>query len=164
MEQKRFVLRDAAPEDVADIVGFIKELAVYEKMLDEVETNEELVRYYLFEKKLIGALIAEENGQKIGFALYFFNYSTFVGRAGLYLEDVFIRPAYRGKGYGKAIFRRLAQIAEQNRCGRMEWSCLDWNEPSRKFYQSLGAIEMKGWTVHRLTEKTFAALAQQGLT
>ena len=156
-----FTLRKAAPEDTALVLSFIKQLAVYEKMLDEVQTDEESLFQAMFVRKITHALIAEEDGQPIGFALYFFNFSTFVGRPGLYLEDVFIQPEFRGKGYGTAIFRELAKIAKEENCGRMEWTCLDWNEPSRQFYRKMGAVTMDEWTVHRFTEDTIRKIAEE---
>lgn len=156
---KGFSLRRAGESDLALIMGFIRELAEYEKMLDEVETTEEILRVSMFEKNRAYALIAELDGVPVGHAIYCFNFSTFVGKAGLYLEDIYIKPEYRGRGFGKAIFSVLARIAVEEDCGRMEWSCLDWNAPSIEFYKKMGAIQMNGWTVHRLDVPGIESLA-----
>ena len=129
------------------ILQLIWELAEYEKLSDQAQADETTLRRELFEKKHAYALIAEQDGIPVGFALYFFNFSTFVGRAGLYLEDLYVRPQARGKGLGKMLFTRLAQIAEEHECQRMEWACLDWNAPSIAFYKSLGAVPMEDWTI-----------------
>jgi GNAT superfamily N-acetyltransferase len=158
---QNFHIREATPADVGLILTFIKELAEYERMLDQVVATEELLHEWLFKRGIARCLIAEEDGQPIGFALYFFNFSTFVGRGGLYLEDLYIRPAFRGKGYGKRLFRRLAAIAKAEGCGRFEWWCLDWNTPSINFYRSLGAVAMDEWTVYRLDGETLENLAHE---
>ena len=147
-----FTIRKAQPGDAGLVLYFIKKLAEYEKMLDEVEATEEILHRSLFERHAANAIIAEEDGKAIGFALYFYNFSTFLGKPGLYIEDVFILPEYRGKGYGTQIFRHLANVAREEGCGRMEWICLDWNEPSLRFYRNMGAVPMEEWTVQRLTE------------
>ncbi len=147
----KFKLRETSREDTGLIFKFIKELAIYEKMLDEVVGTEELLEDHIFNKKRVEVLIAEEDDKPIGFCLYFYNFSTFQGRSGIYLEDIYILPEYRGKGYGKIIFKELAKIAIERNCGRMEWSCLDWNKPSIDFYTKLGAVPMDEWTVYRLT-------------
>ncbi|MCL2854980.1 MAG: GNAT family N-acetyltransferase [Defluviitaleaceae bacterium] len=154
-----FAIRSATTADVPLILAFIKELAVYEKMLDEVVATEELLKEWIFEKDKAEVIIGEAGGKPVGFALFFHNFSTFVGRGGIYLEDLYIQPEYRGKGYGKAMLIHLAQIAVKRGCGRMEWSCLDWNTPSIDFYLSLGARPMVGWTVYRLAGDTLAAVA-----
>ena len=123
----------------------------YEKLLDEVVATEESLHEWMFEKKLVEVIFAEAEGDTVGFALFFQNFSTFVGRAGLYLEDIFVKPQYRKKGYGKAIFRKLAQIAVERGCQRFEWVCLDWNQPSIDFYRSMGAVPMEEWTIYRLS-------------
>ena len=143
-------IRFASERDVGLIFEFIKAIAEYEKMSDEVVANEELLREWIFENKKAEVIFALENGKEVGFALFFHNFSTFVGRAGLYLEDLFVLPEYRGRGHGKALIKKLAEIAVQRGCGRMEWSCLDWNKPSIDFYLSLGARPMNEWTVYRL--------------
>ena len=152
--------RYATENDCAKILFFIKELAAYENLLDEVVATEELYKEWLFEKKKAEVIFACENGCEIGFALFFHNFSTFLGRAGIYLEDLFVLPEYRGKGYGKAILKQLARIAVERKCGRLEWVCLDWNQPSIDFYLSLGAEPMKDWTVYRLTGQTLTDLSE----
>ena len=156
----QFTLRKAQPGDAGLVLYFIKKLAEYEKLLDQVEADEETLHQSLFVKKAAQVLIAEEDGTPIGYALYFYNFSTFTGRPGLYIEDVFILPEYRGKGYGTQIFRRLANIALEEGCARMEWICLDWNEPSLQFYRNMGAVPMEEWTVQRLSEETLRKVAQ----
>lgn len=151
--------RYATEEDVSTILYFIKELASYEKMLNEVVATEELLREWIFKKKKAEVIFALEEGKEIGFALYFHNISTFLGRAGIYLEDLYVKPEYRGKGYGKAILKKLAQIAVERGCGRLEWACLDWNQPSIDFYTSLGAEPMKDWTTYRVADDTLHKLA-----
>lgn len=156
----QFTLRKAQPGDAGLVLYFIKKLAEYEKLLDQVEADEETLHQSLFVKKAAQVLIAEEDGTPIGYALYFYNFSTFMGRPGLYIEDVFILPEHRGKGYGTQIFRRLANIALEEGCARMEWICLDWNEPSLQFYRNMGAVPMEEWTVQRLSEETLRKVAQ----
>ena len=141
----------AQPKDTALILHFIRELAVYEKMEDQVVATEELLTEWLFEKQKAEVVIGEAEGKPVGFALFFHNFSTFLGRAGIYLEDLFVEPSERGKGYGKALLTHLAQIAVERGCGRLEWSCLDWNQPSIDFYLSMGAERMDDWTTYRLT-------------
>ena len=142
MEEVTF--RKAVREDVPLILEFIKGLAEYEKMSDEVVATEEILDEWLFDKEKAEVIFAIAEGEEVGFALFFHNFSTFLGRAGIYLEDLFVKPKYRGNGYGKAILKRLAQIAVERGCGRLEWSCLDWNQPSIDFYLSLGATPMSG--------------------
>lgn len=151
--------RYAERKDTALILQFIKTLAEYEKMLDEVVADEATLEEWLFDKKKAEVIFAMEEGTEAGFALFFHNFSTFLGRAGIYVEDVFVKPEYRGKGCGKAIFRELARIAVERKCGRLEWWCLDWNKPSIDFYLSLGAEPMKDWTVYRIAGDTLASLA-----
>ena len=158
MEQPTF--RYAAPEDCGTILHFIRELAIYEDMLDDVVATEDLLREWIFEKKRAEVLFACVGEKEMGFALFVHNFSTFLGRAGLYLEDLFVLPEYRGKGYGKAILKRLAQIAVERGCGRLEWACLDWNRPSIDFYLSLGAVPMDEWTTYRVTGETLQNLAE----
>ena len=153
--------RMAAEQDIPLILEFIRDLAEYEGMLDQVAADEDLLRLELFEQHRAEVLFAVVKGQEVGFALFFHNFSTFLGRAGLYLEDLFVRPECRGKGYGKALLRQLARIARERGCGRMEWWCLDWNRPSIAFYQSLGARAMDEWTVYRLTAADLERLAKQ---
>ena len=162
----RLEFRWAEEKDAALILRFIRALAAYEKLSDQVVATEELLREWIFEKKKAEVLFPMEEGEEVGFALFFHNFSTFLGRAGLYLEDLYISPEYRGKGYGKATLQRLAQIAVERGCGRLEWSCLDWNQPSIDFYLSLGAVPMEEWTVYRLTGDTLTQMAakQKGET
>lgn len=150
-EIQNLKLRKTTENDVKLILHFIKEIAKYEKMSDEVIATEESLRESIFKNKRAEVLIVEWDEKPIGYALYFFNFSTFNGREGLYLEDIFIYPEYRGKGIGKQIFKLLAKIAIENKCMRMEWCCLNWNKPSINFYKSMGAIAMSEWTTYRLT-------------
>ncbi len=152
--------RYAERKDVGLILQFIKDLASYEKMLDEVVADEPTLEEWLFDKNKAEAIFAMEDGVEVGFALFFHNFSTFLGRSGVYLEDLYVKPEHRGKGYGKAIFKQLASIAVERKCGRLEWWCLDWNKPSIDFYLSLGAEPMKDWTVYRLAGDTLKALAE----
>ena len=147
-----FQIRPAKEQDVPLILDFIKRLAAYEKCSDEVIADEPTLHQSLFVEKSAEVVLAEEDGIPIGFALFFHNFSTFVGRKGLYLEDLFIIPEKRGLGYGKAILKYLAAIAKERNCGRMEWICLDWNTPSLAFYRKIGAFPLDEWTVQRLTE------------
>ena len=154
-----FNIRPAKETEAGLILEFIKKLAAYEKCSDEVVADEATIYNSIFVEKAAEVVFAEEDGVVIGFALFFHNFSTFVGRKGLYLEDLFIIPEKRGLGYGKAILKYLANIAVERHCGRMEWICLDWNAPSLAFYRSIGAIPMDEWTVQRMHEnvvKTFA--------
>ena len=160
MEQKT-QYRRAVPGDIPVILHFIQGLADYEHLTDQVVATEELLREWLFEKEKAEVLIAEYEGVPAGFALYFHNFSTFLGRAGIYLEDLFVLPEFRGKGLGKGLLKMLAGIAVERGCGRLEWSCLDWNEPSIDFYRSMGAIPMEGWTDYRLTGQTLLDAAQR---
>ena len=156
--------RFAEEKDIPAILGFIHGLAVYELMEDQVVATEELLREWLFEKQKAEVLLVEEAGKSVGMALFFHNFSTFLGRAGLYLEDLYVLPEYRGRGYGKGLLKHLAPIALERGCGRLEWSCLDWNEPSIAFYRSMGAVPMDEWTVYRLTGDTLRAAAEEGAT
>lgn len=151
-------IRNAQVIDIPTLLALIQELADYEKLSKEAVATEDLLKYWLFEKERAEALILEVNQNVIGFALYFHNFSTFLGKAGLYLEDLYIKPEYRHLGYGKQAFKYLANLALERGCGRMEWSVLDWNTPSIQFYQSLGAKAMDEWTTYRLSEKELNAL------
>ena len=142
--------RFATEPDTGLILEFIRELARYEKMENLVVADEDTLRDQLFVKRNAEVLFAVENGREVGFALFFHNFSTFLGRAGLYLEDLYVKPEFRGRGIGKAIFRELGRIVRERKCGRLEWWCLDWNEPSIRFYKSLGAEAMSDWTVYRI--------------
>ena len=157
---ERLSLRFAREDDIPLVLRFIRELADYEHMLDEVVATEELLREWMFERRTVEALLAELDGEPVGFALFFHNFSTFLGRAGIYLEDLFILPEYRGRGYGKALMKHLAHITVQRGCGRFDGSCHDWNTPSIEFYKSLGAASMDDWTVYRLTGMALNKLAE----
>ena len=152
--------RFATEQDTSLILGFIQALAEYEKMSDQVVADENLLREWIFEKKRAEVLFATENGKEVGFALFFHNFSTFLGRAGIYLEDLFVLPEYRGKGYGKGLIRELAHITVERGCGRLEWCCLDWNRPSIDFYLSLGAKPMDEWTTYRLSGNQLTDFAE----
>ena len=155
-----FAIRPAGEEDAALVLHFIRQLAEYEEMSDDVSATEDLIARSLKDGDC-RAVIGEEDGIPVAFALYFFNYSTFLGQKGLYVEDVFVSPEARGKGYGKEIFKYLAKTALDSDCGRMEWACLDWNEPSIAFYKSLGAGPMSDWTVYRLTGQELQTLSER---
>lgn len=159
--KKEISFRYAKREDTALILQFIKELAEYENLLDEVVADEKILDEWIFEKQKAEVIFAIVDGHEIGFALFFHNFSTFLGRAGLYLEDLYVCPAYRGRGYGKEILKKLASIALERKCGRLEWWCLDWNKPSIDFYISLGAKPMSDWTVYRLTTDEMKNLVEQ---
>ncbi len=154
--------RFAAEADTPLILEFIRELAAYERLLDQVTADEAVLADQLFRQKRAEVLFALEEGREVGFALFFHNFSTFLGRSGLYLEDLYIRPEHRGKGYGRALFQKLAALAVERGCGRVEWWCLDWNRPSIGFYRSLGAEPMDDWTVYRLSGETLRSLAEKG--
>lgn len=160
MTEKKF--RTAEKKDVPLILDFIKRLAEYEKMSEDVVATEELLEKWLFEKHGAKVLFAlNEDDLEVGFALYFYNFSTFLGRSGIYLEDLFVLPEHRGKGYGKALIKKLAEIALSEGCGRLEWSCLDWNTPSIEFYKSIGAKPMDEWTVYRMNQPKMELLIKQ---
>lgn len=142
--------RFATEADASLIIEFISGLAEYEKMTDEMIADEALIREWVFERKKAEVIFALEDGKEVGFALFFHNFSTFLGRAGIYLEDLFVLPEYRGRGHGKALIKELARITVERGCGRLEWCCLDWNKPSIDFYLSLGARQMNEWTTYRL--------------
>ena len=155
-----FTIRPAKETEAGLILEFIKKLAEYEKCSDEVVADEATIYKSIFVENAAEVVFAEEDGLVIGFALFFHNFSTFVGRKGLYLEDLFIIPEKRGLGYGKAILKYLANIAVERHCGRMEWICLDWNAPSLAFYRSIGAIPMDEWTVQRMHEEVVKSFAK----
>ena len=155
-----FEIRTATEADVPLILDFIKQLAEYERLAHAVVATEEMIRNTLFgERRFAEVIIAEEDAHPAGFALFFHNYSTFLGQPGIYLEDLFVKPDYRGRGYGKALLARLAAIARERNCGRLEWAVLNWNEPAIGFYKSLGARPMDEWTVYRVTGKALEDLA-----
>ncbi len=153
-----FKIRFADEKDIEAVLNFIRELAEYEGMLELVTATKEILHDSLFVRKSAEVIIGEYNGQPVGFVLFFHNFSTFLGKAGLYLEDLYIKQEMRGKGFGKMMFSFLAEIAEDRGCGRLEWWCLNWNKPSIKFYENMGAEAMKDWTVYRLTKESFATL------
>lgn len=157
---EKLTFRSAERKDVPLILQLIKELADYEKMLHEVVADEAILETWIFDKQKAEVIFALEDGKEVGFALFFHNFSTFLGRAGIYLEDLYVRPEWRGKGYGRAILKKLASIAVERGCGRLEWWCLDWNQPSIDFYLSLGAEPMSDWTVYRIAGDTLTQLAE----
>ncbi len=152
--------RYAERKDIPLILKFIKELAEYEKMLNEVVADEKTLEDWIFNKQKAEVIFALEKDVEVGFALFFHNFSTFLGRAGIYLEDLYVKPEHPGKGYGKKILEKLASIAIERGCGRLEWWCLDWNKPSIDFYLSLGAEQMNDWTVYRISGDTLKNLAK----
>lgn len=154
-----FSFRFAEEKDMGLILEFIRELADYEKMLDEVVAREEVLREWIFNKKTAEVIFVMEDSVEVGFALFFHNFSTFLGKAGIYLEDLYVKPEYRGKGYGKALIKKLAEIAVERGCGRLEWWCLDWNKSSIDFYLSIGAEPMEDWTVYRIAGDVLNNLA-----
>lgn len=160
MEKGNVFIRKAVREDAGLVLEFIKGIARYEKMDNEVVATVGMIEEQLFDKGRAEVIFAVENGREVGFALFFHNFSTFVGRSGLYLEDLFVLPEYRGRGYGKALFLELVRIARERNCGRMEWVCLDWNKPSIDFYRSMGAVPLDEWTTYRLAGDALARLAE----
>jgi GNAT superfamily N-acetyltransferase len=153
-------IREALPEDACLILSFIKDLAEYEKLLHEVLATEETLRDSLFgERKVAEVILGEIDGEPVSFALFFHNYSTFLGQQGIYIEDLFVKPHMRGLGIGKAMFAYIARMAKERGCGRLDWWVLDWNEPAIKFYNSLGSVPMSEWTVYRLTGQALDDLA-----
>lgn len=161
--EARFAIRPAMPADVAEILRLIRELADYEKLSGMAVGTESMLHQALFgARPAAEALVAERGGRVVGFALYFTTFSTFLCRPGLYLEDLFVEPAHRGFGIGKALLRALAALAVERGCGRLEWRVLDWNEPSIRFYESLGARLLKEWLLVRMTREEFAALGKSG--
>lgn len=163
MSQHAEVIRPATPADIPLILSLIRELAEYERAPDQARATPEQMRRHLFgageAEPRVHCLIAESEGKPAGFALYFFNFSSWTGRPGLYLEDLFVRPSLRGRGTGNALLRRLAGIALERGCARMEWSVINWNEPAIRFYKRLGAEPMSAWTVHRMNEDVIRRVA-----
>ena len=153
-----FTIRPAAAEDMPLVLTLIRELAVYEKLEDRVTATLDTLHEWIVEKKKAEVVLGEWNGEAVGYALYFHNFSTFLGRSGIYLEDIYVRPSYRGRGFGKAFFRHLAALCLKRGCGRLEWCCLDWNKPSIDFYQSMGAVPLEDWTIYRLSEDALRKL------
>ena len=154
--------RFASKEDCALILRFIRKLADYENMSGQVVATEELLKEWIFDKRTAEVIFALDDGIEVGFALFFQNFSTFLGRGVIYLEDLFVLPEYRGKGCGKGLLKQLARIATERGCGRLEWACLDWNGSAIDFYLSLGAKRMDEWTVYRLTGDDLNKLALSG--
>ena len=154
-------IRKATLKDVPLILEFIKQLAVYEKMLDQVVASEELLTEWLFRKNVAEVIFALDGRKEVGFALYFHNFSTFLGRAGIHLEDLFVLPEYRGKGFGKFLLKEIAKTAVERGCGRVEWACLDWNKPSIEFYERLKATRLNEWLIFRLTGAELENLAKE---
>ncbi len=155
----KFSIRPATPADVPEILSLIRELADYERLLDQCVATEELLERWLFAEKRAEVVMAEADGRPVGFALFFTSFSTFLGKPGLYLEDLYVRPEARGMGFGKKLLAHLAGLVVERGYGRLEWWCLDWNEPSIQFYLSLGAVQMNDWTTYRLTGDALHALA-----
>jgi len=153
-------IRPARPDEAGLVLDFIKRLAVYEKCADDVVADEATLRHSLFVEHAAEVVFAEENGTVVGFALFFHNFSTFVGRKGMYLEDLFVLPEKRGRGYGKALLKYVAKLAVERNCGRMEWICLDWNESALSVYRSMGAEPLSEWTVQRLDEQALKRFAE----
>jgi GNAT superfamily N-acetyltransferase len=156
-------LRFAEEKDIAIILEFIRGLAEYEHLLDMVEIKEADLRKHLFEKKLIEVLIGEYDGIPAGFALFFHNFSTFLGRPGIFIEDIFVKPEFRNKDLGKMFFSFLAKIAIERNCGRLEWTCLDWNKHSIEFYKSQGAQLLDEWTIFQITKDGIKKLAEKSM-
>lgn len=159
------MIRPATVDDTPTICELIRALAEYERLSHAVVLDEDRLRGYLFgPRPFAEVLLAEEDDQVVGFALFFHNFSTFLGRPGIYLEDIFVRSEYRGRGHGKALLAAIARLAVERGCGRIEWSVLNWNEPSIAFYRSLGAVPLDDWTTYRLTGDSLTALAAIGRT
>lgn len=160
---KKLRFKYASEEDIPVILDFIKKIAEYEKMLDQVVADEERLRESIFKNNRAEALLIEYDNKYIGYIIYFFNFSTFIGREGLYLEDIYILPEYRGRGIGKQAFEVLIKIAKENKCERVEWVCIDWNEPSLKFYESIGAKQKSEWIIHRLDKQAIDNIYENGI-
>ena len=156
--------RFATPQDSALILEFIKDLAEYEKMADQVIADEKILHEWIFEKQKAEVIFALEDEVEVGYALFFHSFSTFLGRAGIYLEDLYVKPEYRGRGHGIGLIKELARITVERGCGRLEWACLDWNKPSIDFYISLGAEPMGEWTTYRLSGNNLKSLAEKRST
>ena len=163
MKTNNFEIVPAVIGDEQEILNFINDLANYERLSSEVVATVDLLHRWLFVENKASVIFAVENGIKVGFALYFYNFSTFLGRAGIYLEDLYVKPEYRGRGHGKALITELARITVERGCGRLEWCCLDWNKPSIDFYLSLGATPMEEWTIYRLSGDALTRLAEENI-
>jgi GNAT superfamily N-acetyltransferase len=162
MDTKNFIIRTAVEDDVSLILHFIRKLAEYEKLSHEMVATEESLRETLFgERRTAEAIIGEYCGVPVAFSVFFHNYSTFLGRPGIYIEDLFVDKEHRGRGFGFAIFQYIARLARDRRCGRLEWAVLDWNEPAIQFYTKLGALAMSDWTVYRLTDGAISRVAEE---
>lgn len=153
--------RFAERKDTALILKFILELAEYEHLSDQVAANEEILKEWLFDKQKAEVVFVLDDGREVGYALFFYNFSTFLGCAGLYLEDLYVKPEYRGKGLGRALLKKLAEIARERGLGRIDWTCLNWNQPSIDFYRSLGGEPLNDWTIYRLSGEALAKLAEE---
>lgn len=163
MNDSRFVIGAAVPSDVTVVLSLIKELAAYERLADQVVTTEKDIRNALFSDQPIAeVVIGRYDDEPVGFALFFHSFSTFLGRPGLYLEDLYVRDAFRGRGFGRRLLAHVARLAVDRQCGRMEWSVLDWNELAIQFYRRVGAVPMDGWVVYRLTGRALEQLAREG--
>lgn len=160
---EQITFKTTTEKDIPVILDFIKQIAAYEKMLDKVVATEESLKESIFDNNRAEALLIESNNKVIGYIVYFFNYSTFVGREGLYIEDLYIKSEYRGQGIGKKCFEFLINIAKEHKCERVEWTCLDWNKPSLEFYKSIGAKQMNQWIIHRLDKEAIDRISKKGL-
>ncbi len=157
------MIRPAQPDDTPTICGLIRELAEYEKLTHQVVLEEQRVHEHLFgSQPCVEAILAEEHGQVVGFALFFSNYSTFLGRPGIYLEDLYVKPEHRGAGHGRALLAEVARLAVERDCGRLEWAVLNWNQPSIEFYNRLGGEPLDGWTTYRVAGEALANLGRSG--
>jgi len=154
-----FMIRFAEEKDVGIIFGMIKELAAYEKLLDDFEATEELLHESLFQRNVAETLIGEYDQEPVGYAIFFHNISTFTGRIGIYIEDLYVKPPMRGKGFGEAMLTFIAKLAVERKCARLEWSCLDWNKPSIAFYKKMDAVALDDWTMYRVAGKSLKKLA-----
>ncbi len=163
MNDPQFVIGAAVPSDAAVVLSLIKELAAYERLADQVVATEEDIQGALFsDQPIVEVIIGRYDDEPVGFALFFHNFSTFLGRPGLYLEDLYVRAAFRGRGFGRRLLAYVARLAVDRQCGRMEWAVLDWNEPAIQSYRQAGAVPMDGWVVYRLTGKALERLAREG--
>lgn len=161
MEPIRF--KTTTEKDIPVILDFIKQIAIYEKMLDKVTATEQSLKESIFDNNRAEAILIELDNEVIGYIVYFFNYSTFIGREGVFIEDLYIKPEYRGQGIGKKCFEHIVHIAKEHKCERVEWTCLDWNEPSLRFYKSIGAKQMNEWIIHRLDKEAIHRIIENGL-
>ncbi len=155
-----FTIRFATKEDVGTVFNMIKELAAYEKLLDNFEATEDLLQESLFRRNVAETLIGEYEHKPVGYAIFFYNMSSFLGRVGIFIEDLYVKPEMRGKGFGKAMFSFIAKLALERNCARLEWSCLDWNKPSIAFYRKMNAIALEDWTMYRVAGKSLKELAR----